>query len=398
MESGSLTSLHRVLRHATTLLTSYADPARKLVQQQQREAAATMKPTSPSSTKKAVVSTLVITTMAFAPSHYAEACTRLVYETGNKAYITGRSMDWMDASAKTALWVFPKGMKRDGAVGANPIKWKSQYGSVVTSFYDAGTADGMNERGLVANLLYLKETDWGDAAKSGKATLSAGAWAQFFLDNFATVREAVNAMGNPPFAIIAPPLPNGHAAGLHLSLSDATGDSAILEYIKGKLVIHHGSQFKVMTNSPTFDQQLALNAYWEQLGGDNFLPGTISAADRFVRTTYNLNASPKYKDSGLSVASVFSQNRAVSVPLGMADANRPNIAMTLFRTVADQQAKIYYFESVIFPSVSWVDMSKVDLAEGAAPKVIQIERGQALAGEVSGLFKSSEPFKWLGAI
>jgi choloylglycine hydrolase len=72
--------------------------------------------------------------------------------------------------------------------------------------------------------------------------------------------------------------------------------------------------------------------------------------------------------------------------------------MTLFRTVADQQAKIYYFESVIFPSVSWVDMSKVDLAEGAAPKAIQIERGQVLAGEVSGLFKSSEPFKWLGAI
>jgi penicillin V acylase-like amidase (Ntn superfamily) len=31
----------------------------------------------------------------------------------------------------------------------------------------------------------------------------------------------------------------------------------------GKLVIHHGKQYTVMTNSPTFDQQLALNAYCE---------------------------------------------------------------------------------------------------------------------------------------
>ncbi len=346
---------------------------------------------------KALLSAFWIAAVVHASSDGAQACTRLLYETGRKSFITGRSMDWMDASAQTALWVFPRGMKRDGAVGANPIQWVSRYGSVATSFYDAGTADGMNEKGLVANLLYLKEAEWGNAAESKKPTLSAGAWAQYFLDNFATVREAVNAMANPAFSIIAPPLPNGSAAGLHLSLSDATGDSAILEYIKGKLVIHHGPQYKVMTNSPTFDQQLALNAYWEQLGGNNFLPGTISAADRFVRATYNLKSSPKYSDVDLSLASVFSQVRAVSVPLGMADPNRPNIAMTLWRTVADQQSKTYFFESVIYPAVSWVHLNKVDFSEGATPKVIRIERGQALAGDVSGRFKPSQPFKWLGS-
>jgi len=343
------------------------------------------------------IGALVVSVMAFAPSQSAEACSRVLYETGNGTYLTGRSMDWADASAQTALWVFPRGMKRDGGVGSNPVTWTSKHGSVVTSFYDAGTADGMNEAGLVANLLYLNEANFGDASKSGKQTLSVGAWAQYFLDNYATVREAVDAMANPPFVIIAPPLPNGKAAGLHLSLSDATGDSAILEYIDGKLVIHHGSQFTVMTNSPTFDQQLALNAYWEQLGGNNFLPGTISAADRFVRLSYNLRVSPKFKDPELALASVFSQIRAISVPLGMTDPNRPNIAMTLWRTVAEQKGKVYYFESVIFPAVSWVDMNKLDLAEGSAPKVIPIERGKAIAGEVSGVFQPSTPFKWLGA-
>lgn len=346
---------------------------------------------------KALISSLLVSTFAFEHVQEARASTRLLYETGNKSFITGRSMDWMDTSAKTSLWAFSRGMKRDGTVGANPIKWSVKYGSIAVSFYEAGTADGMNEKGLVANLLYLKEAEWGDAAKSGKPTLTAGAWAQYFLDNFATVKEAVAAMANPPFAIIAPPLPNGHAAGLHLSLSDATGDSAILEYINGKLVIHHGPQYRVMTNSPTFDQQLALNVYWDKIGGDRFLPGTISAADRFVRSTYYLKLSPKYKDAELALASVFSQVRMISVPLGLADASNPNIAMTLWRTVTDQQAKIYYFESAIFPAVSWINLNKVDLSVGAAPKVVRIERGQPLAGELSSMLKPAEPFKWLGA-
>lgn len=356
-----------------------------------------MQQTTSCTTMKSTISALVISAMAFTNIQPVQACTRIVSETGNKSFITGRSMDWMDASAQTALWVFPRGMKRDGTVGTNPIKWTAKYGSIAVSFYDVGTADGMNEKGLVTNLLYLKEAEWGDATKAGKPTLTAGAWAQYFLDNYATVEEAVAAMANPPFAIIAPTLPNGSAAGLHLSLSDSTGDSAILEYINGKLVIHHGSKYKVMTNSPTFDQQLALNAYWELVGGNSFLPGTINAADRFVRASYTLSLSPKYKDPELALASVFSQIRAVSVPLGITDPNRPNLAMTLWRTFADHKTKIYYFESAVFPAVSWIDMNKVDLTEGAAPKVVRIERGRPLAGELSASLKPAEPFKWLGA-
>jgi choloylglycine hydrolase len=340
---------------------------------------------------------VLVAGLALAPSPISHACTRIVYETGNGTFITGRTMDWMDPSARTALWVFPRGMKRDGGVGANPIQWTSKYGSIATSFYDVGTADGMNEAGLVANLLYLKETEWGDASKSDKPTLSAGAWAQYFLDNYAMVKDLVEALSDPAFVIIAPPLPNGHAAGLHLSLSDASGDSAILEYVKGKLVIHHGKQYPVMTNSPTFDQQLALNTYWDRVGGEQFLPGTISAADRFVRATHYLKLSPKYKDPELAVASVFSQVRMVSVPLGLADSKNPNIAMTLWRTVADHKGKVYYFESAVFPSVCWIDLSKVNFQEGAGPRVVAIERGKPLAGEISSSLKPAAPFQWLGA-
>lgn len=340
-------------------------------------------------------SALAVMIIAFTPWQHAQACSRILYETGNGTYITGRGMDWSDPTAKTALWVFPRGMERDGSIGKNPVKWTSKYGSVVASFYDAAVADGMNETGLVGNALYLAESDYGDPAKTGKPTISIGAWLQYFLDNYATVKEAVDAMADPPFTVVAPLLPNGRAANVHLSFSDPTGDSVIFEYIDGKLEIHHSPEYKVMTNSPVYDQQLALNAYWDLVGGNNFLPGTISAADRFVRLSYNLKSSPKFKDPRLAVASVFSQMRAIGVPLGMADPNHPNISMTLWRTVADQGAKIYYFESAIMPAVFWVDLNKVDFKKGSGAREIAIEPETSLAGEVSAKFEPAEAFKWL---
>ncbi len=276
----------------------------------------------------------------------ADACTRVLYETGTKGYIVGRTMDWM-VDPHSDLWSFPKGMERDGGVGPKSIKWTSKYGSVATSFYNIATVDGMNDAGLVVNTLYLVETDYGNAEASGKPLISVGAWTQYVLDNFATVAEAVDALSKEPFAIVAPDLPGGKKAGGHLSIADASGDSAIFEYLDGKLVIHHGRQYTVMTNSPSYDQQLALDAYWQTVGGIKFLPGTARSSDRFVRASWNLNAVPHETDPRLAVATVFSLVRTVSVPLGLADPDQPNIAATIWRTVSDAGAKRYFFELIL---------------------------------------------------
>lgn len=324
-------------------------------------------------------------------------CSRIKYETGTGTYIIGRGMDWNDPTAETDLWVFPKGMQRDGGIGKDPIRWTSKYGSVVASFYNAATADGMNEKGLVGNILYLAEADYGDPAKTGRPTISVGAWLQYILDSYATVAEAVAAMKDEPFTIVAPVLPNGRAAAVHTSLSDPSGDSAILEYLDGELVIHHGPECQVMTNSPVYEQQIALNAYWDLIGGNNMLPGTINAADRFVRLSYFLKSSPKYKDRKMAVAAVFSQMRAIGVPLGMEDPNHPNISATLWRTVADHDARRYYFESTISPAVFWVDLDKVNLEPGAGVMKLETLGPKTLAGEVSAEFQPAQPFKFMTA-
>lgn len=201
----------------------------------------------------------------------AAACTRAVFIGSDGVVITGRSMDWAE-DMSTNLWAFPRGMTRDGAAGPNSPRWTSKYGSVVASGYDIGTTDGLNEAGLVANLLYLAESDYGGTG--GKPPLAISLWAQYVLDNFATTAEAVAALEAEPFRVVTADLPNGRRAQLHLSISDASGDSAIFEYIDGRLVVHHGRQYTVMTNSPSFDQQLALDSYWQAIGGLTFLPGT----------------------------------------------------------------------------------------------------------------------------
>ncbi len=78
-------------------------------------------------------------------------------------------MDWLE-DLKSDFWAFPRGMKRDGGAGEKSIKWTAKYGSVILSGYNAASADGMNEKGLVANLLYLAESDYGKL--NGKPALS----------------------------------------------------------------------------------------------------------------------------------------------------------------------------------------------------------------------------------
>jgi penicillin V acylase-like amidase (Ntn superfamily) len=101
------------------------------------------------------------------PSLDADACTRILYETGNKTYIVGRTMDWA-VDPHTDPWSFPKGMRRDGGVGPQSIQWSSKYGSVIAAFENVAAVDGMNEARPVANALYLVEADCGDAKASAK--------------------------------------------------------------------------------------------------------------------------------------------------------------------------------------------------------------------------------------
>jgi choloylglycine hydrolase len=353
----------------------------------------TQRPTAKSllTLKTAIIAAAAAGALLAAPK-IADACTRVLWNTSKLAVVVGRTMDWPE-STQPILTMLPRGMSRDGAragphvaVPDNPARWTSKYASLVTSIYGLGTADGLNERGLGAHMLYLQDTDFGprDASKPG---LQAGLWAQYALDNAATVQEALDVLGKVQVVKVTT---HGHEANVHLALEDASGDSAIIEYIDGKPVVHHGREFRIMTNDPTYDQQLALlrKEDFSKPSSDMPLPGNVNPRDRFQRAACYEALLPEPKNEREAVAGIFAIARNVSVPFG-APYESFGIYNTEYRTVMNLTDKRYYFELTTSPNVIWADLMNMDTSAGAPAMELNPD-DVALSGDVTSKFKPAK--------
>jgi choloylglycine hydrolase len=243
-------------------------------------------------------------------------------------------------------------------------------------------------------------SEYPEFGPDSKPGLAISLWAQWALDNFATVAEAVAALRAEPFTLVSDDLPGqpGRRTTVHLSLSDASGDSAIIEYVGGRQVIHHSRDYRVMTNEPVYEEQLALNAYWRAVGGSAMLPGSSRAADRFVRASFYVDALPKALSPDVALASMFGVIRNASTPFGFVTPQSPNNSSTIWRSVFDHKRKLYFFDSTFAPNTIWVDLKKMDFRAGAPVRKLELGERQAHghAGDVSGKFVATAPFRFQG--
>ena len=324
----------------------------------------------------------------------AEACTRAVYQGPDGMTVTGRTMDWRE-DPLTNLYIFPRGIERRGAKTDNTVFWTSKYGSLSAAGYDIGICDGMNETGLVANLLFLPETIY-ESPNDTRPVMGLSIWTQYVLDNFATVEEAVAALSEDTFRIDSPDLPNGVQSRLHMAISDPSGDNAVLEYIDGRLVVYHGRRYRILTNSPTYDRQLAIDDYWRQIGGLVMLPGTNRSSDRFVRASFYIDAIAQTSDPAIAVPAVMSVMRNVSVPYGISTPGNPHIASTRWRAVADQKNKVYYFEPTLSMETFHIDLADIDFSADTSERVLMLDDGRTYTGNAAKEFRPvSHPFEFL---
>ena len=335
---------------------------------------------------------VLVATTAVMP---AIACTRILWNEPGTPVLIGRTMDW-PTSTDPVLTVLPRGLAHDGGklgetivVAANPLRWTSKYGSLVTTVYGIGAADGLNERGLSAHMLYLPSTDFGPPDPA-KPALQAGLWAQYLLDTAATVTEALALLDGVQLIMVEA---HGSKATVHVALEDASGNSAIIEYVAGKQVVHHGREYRVMTNDPPYDEQLEL------LKGHDFshpssempLPGNVNPRDRFARASYFLSMMPTPKTEREGVAGLFAIARNVSVPFGAPYKNF-GIYNTEYRTVTDDTNRRYFFELTTSPNVIWAELEKFDLHPGARVMMLHPDDIE-LSGDVTPKFeKAAAPF------
>ncbi|MFD7610773.1 linear amide C-N hydrolase [Streptomyces sp. NPDC059828] len=327
-------------------------------------------------------------------------CTRILWNTNDHAVLAGRTMDWPE-STEPVLTVFPQGLKHDGGkladaivVADNPLLWTSRYGSLVTTVYGAGTADGINEAGLAAHMLYLDDSDPGprDPDRPG---LQIALWIQYLLDSAASVGEALALADS--FQLV-PIEMRGFTATVHVALEDRSGDSAIIEYLAGERQVHHSRDYTIMTNEPAYDEQLRLLekqvSTLRRLGHDGPdseipLPGNVNAIDRFQRAAYFTSLLPRPADEQQAVAAILAVTRNASVPFGAPyGSGRFATYNTEYRTVCDLTGRRYFLELATSPNLLWAELDRFDLSPGAPVMTLNPD-GLLLAGDVSGAFAPS---------
>lgn len=314
-------------------------------------------------------------------------CTRIL-SNAHQPVTVSRTMDWPDTTMPI-LTILPAGMPRHGgrigphdALSGEAATWTSRFGSVVTTMYGVGTADGMNERGLAAHMLYLEGTDFGERDDS-RPGLLASMWVQYLLDNAETVADALSLLEGVQLVMMEA---EGHQATVHLAIEDAHGDSAIVEYPSGVRRVHHDREFTILTNEPSYDEQIRMLQARDFSNPSDDVPidGNVNPIARFQRAAYFLTVLPEPRDSREAVAGVLAIARNVSIPFG-APYEGFGLYSTEYRTVCDLTNKRYFFELSTCPSVVWVDLENIDFSAGAATLLLD-PNDIGLAGEVSQKF------------
>ncbi|BBL74136.1 linear amide C-N hydrolase [Methylomagnum ishizawai] len=314
----------------------------------------------------------------------ATACSRILLNTDH-GHVVGRTMD-LYIPDHPKLVAYPRGIARDGAVtDGNGVRWVSKYGSVVVNSLGIATSDGMNEKGFVANLLYLHDSQY--ETRDTRPGVANAMVLQYLLDVSATVAEALAELDKVQIVSVKAA---GREWPLHISISDATGDSAVIEFVNGAKVVHRGKDSSVMTNEPPLDWQLNNLKKYRYFGGTEPLPGDIDPASRFVRASAFLKTIPAPKDIREALAEVYSIVKTVSVPLGAentsAGVHSEDTWPTLWTTLADAGDRLYFFQASGSPNMFWIDLGKINFAKGMPIKQVSGEE-ISLVGEVSSKLK-----------
>lgn len=314
---------------------------------------------------------------------------------GEQRMLTGRTMDLDDSFVElfpSTLMVYPRGLARDGnrkdGSLANPVRWTSNYGSIVM-----GESDGMNEKGLSVHLLYLHKTMYvqpGEAA----ASISCLKVLPYLLDNAATVADCIELIGQVMVVGENVEYMGGKEAPVHFAIRDSGNDAAIIEFINAGSVrrprpivsIHHGKEFDVMTNEPYYDRHL--RNFRKYVNGRRAMPGDFNAVDRFVRLKMFKKTLRAGSDDWRTVCNVFSLMSTVHcmpvvIDYSRKESNEHSQWPTYWTTVVDLDNHTMYLKMSSSPNTIWLDMRNIDFKTLVKTGFLDPKDG-GLVGEVSG--------------
>lgn len=316
----------------------------------------------------------------------ATACTSVVLNKTPGIVVTARTMDF-DAdlgskicfrqrnAAQSDLNVkFTKG-------SFQPLSWTSKYDSVVVDGFDLPAyADGMNSEGLAVATLWQYETEPAKEVKPNTNGMSNVTLVQYILDNAKDVEEAKKLISQLSLFLSTY---NGADMLLHWTITDQSGKTVAVELKDGVPHFFDAcTTVGVMTNSPTYDKQLANleQATAKTKNTVPTIPGDYRSTSRFVKAAYLVSTTPQLKsaDDGMRAAMQILHN--VEVPKGAENAG----SYTQWMVVRDQTNLRYWLANPNELIPTFIDLKKIDFQK-ASGKRIPVEKPADFAKQEANL-------------
>jgi hypothetical protein len=204
----------------------------------------------------------------------AYPCTTFVLRQNN-TIVFGRNLDWITGTG--LIMTNPRNLEKTALADASEKKltWVSKFGSV--TFNQVGRElpyGGINEAGLVVEHMTLDETVY--PPKDRRYAIGACQWIQFQLDNYSTVEEVVH---SDTLLRIA-----DATSRFHFLVCDRFGHVAVIEFLKGKMVLHTGNTLPVeaLANS-TYEKSAGVFGGGGETGSDLSLYNFCTAANSIRR-------------------------------------------------------------------------------------------------------------------
>ena len=293
-----------------------------------------------------VVATITASVFAVLMATPGFTCTTLCLFEKGRALVAYNYDAW---ASEGLVLVNKRGTSKKGRANQG-ASWTARYGSVTfNQFGRDEPISGVNEKGLMVSQM------WGDGTRYPPADhrpiIGPLRWIQYHLDNHASVAEIVE---NAEAVRLTSQFP------VHYLFADTSGDTAVIEFLNGKLVVYRGETLPVraLANSTYTDSIAAFEAA-KRMGE---IPTSQSSLDRFVRGAMLVSGD------GDPIARGFAALAAVAVP-GPAS---PRVGTTRWSIVYDLAASEVYFRTDINESIRRFTVTSFDFSCRTPMKMLDV--------------------------
>jgi choloylglycine hydrolase len=340
---------------------------------------------------------------ALIAAQYGMGCTGVVQKAKDGTVVVGRTMEFVPDLGSEIL-VSPVGREFNSNLGndLNGKSWQAKNGYVyLNGFKQEFTVEGMNSKGLAFGYLYLPDlTKYQTVNKESlDSNIPYYYLGDYILGNFETVSQVKEALKsiNVVDAPLNIPGHEGIIFPLHATITDAKGDTLVIEFINGEMKLYD-NDIGVLTNGPQFDwqvtniqnyvnlspylpEQIIINGYTfdgtGQGSGMFGLPGDTSPPSRFIKMAILNETVLPAENADAAVVLVAHMLDTVFIPKGFVrgkhvDENEYEI--TQWSVIEDLKNNKLYYNSYQDPNYKVVNLNNINFNE-APSKGIPVSIG-----------------------